>query len=192
MIERGINREQQRVAPQLAINLGKCASCPLAERCAVVQLKKPEVTARDDCQAAVESVDMGRDEVLPSTKDQFNDPTRNMVWATNLQKIQKTELDEQKRQAVVKQKRQAELARKQADESRHTKARQQLQAQREDSLRQQKVAQQKVAANSKLVHRPRAARKEYSGSSVGDTVAEMLALLVEPIGKRAVRQAMRS
>ena len=86
MSERLTIKERPPIKPQTIVNLGKCASCPLAERCAVLQMKKPEIVEQDNCQAMVEAVDFGGVEKL-TTKEQFENDKIDTVWATNLKKI---------------------------------------------------------------------------------------------------------
>lgn len=121
--------KRPEINPQLAVNLGKCASCPLANRCAVVRLKQPEVVQRDDCQNIVETADFsgGEDNSWTqqklSTKEQFADDSVGTVWATNLRKKLNEELEAEQRKkielAAIEKRRQAEernrqeLARKQ-------------------------------------------------------------------------------
>ncbi len=180
MSEKLPKKDLQKVNSRVAVNLGKCASCPLAERCAVVQLKRPEVTAQADCQTTVESMDAAGGEYLPSTKQQFEDPTREIVWANDLRVKQQKEIEEQQRR---KDKAKAELHRK-AEQQRLQRARQQAELQEkkraEDQLRR--------AKNST----PKKSKPANQEPSLAEAVAEFIGGLIVPIGKSAVGDTLKS
>lgn len=94
-------KKRPRVNPRVAVNMGKCAACPLVNLCQAARLKRPDIVNDDNCQAVVEHMesDLGGGEYLPSTKEQFSDNSRNMVFATDLHRVpsQKQNIEKQKR-----------------------------------------------------------------------------------------------
>jgi len=163
--------KRPKINPQLAVNLGKCASCPLANRCAVVRLKQPEVVQRDDCQNIVETADYsgGEDNSWTqqklSTKEQFADDSVGTVWATDLHLRKKLneELEAEQRKKI-------ELA---ATEKR----RQAEERNRQELARKQKANQQRQLQKTQPKPRPAAKRPRFERKPKnGDT--SVLGLLI--------------
>ena len=165
--------KRPKVNPQLAVNLGKCASCPLANRCAVVRLKQPEVVQRDDCQNIVETADYsgGEDNSWTqqklSTKEQFADDSVGTVWAINLRKKLNEELEAEQRKKI-------ELA---AIEKR----RQAKERNRQELARKQKANQQRQLQKTQpAAKKPRFERKPKNGDT------SVIGLLIDLVTGKAV------
>ena len=169
--------KRPKINPQLAVNLGKCVSCPLANCCAVVRLKQPEVVQRDDCQNIVETADYsgGEDNSWTqqklSTKEQFADDSVNTVWATDLRKKLNEELEAEQRKkielAAIEKRRQAE------------------ERNRQELARKQKANQQRRLQKTQPKPRPAAKKPRFERKPKnGDT--SVIGLLIDLVTGKAV------
>ena len=131
-------KKRPRVNPRVAVNMGKCAACPLVNLCQAARLKRPDIVNDDNCQAVVEHMesDSGGGEYLPSTKEQFNDNSRNMVFATDLHRVPS------QKQNVEKQK---QLERIAAEKKRRAEQQRDLQLKRQREQHERRRRQQKQA-----------------------------------------------
>lgn len=169
--------ERPKVNPRTVVNLGKCAACPLASRCAVVKLKQPEIAQREDCQNVVEAMEFsgGEDnsEVQQklSTKEQFADDSIGTVWATNLRKKLNEELEAEQRKKIE----QAAIEKRRQVEERN----------RQELARKQKVNQQRQLQKAQpkpqpVVRKPRFERKPKNGDT------SIIGLLIDLVTGKAV------
>ena len=167
-------KKRPRVNPRVAVNMGKCAACPLVNLCQAARLKRPDIVNDDNCQAVVEHMesDLGGGEYLPSTKEQFSDNSRNMVFATDLHRVPSQKQNIEKRRA--EQQRDLQLKR-QREQQANVRARQ--------KMHQNKLQQEKA----------RSVKRNQSRGKENSFLGEMVRVLVEPfcrtLGKRATQAA---
>lgn len=179
-------KKHPRVNPQVAVNIGKCAACPLVNLCQAARLKRPDIVNDDNCQAVVECMesDSGGGEYLPSTKEQFNDNSRNMVFATDLHRMPS------QKQNIEKQK---QLERIAAEKKRRAEQQRDLQLKRQREQQANALAQQKMHQNKLKQEKVLSVKKKQSSGKENSFLGEMVRILVEPfcrvLGKRATQAA---
>ena len=179
-------KKRPRVNPQVAVNIGKCAACPLVNLCQAARLKRPDIVNDDNCQAVVECMesDSGGGEYLPSTKEQFNDNSRNMVFATDLHRMPS------QKQNIEKQK---QLERIAAEKKRRAEQQRDLQLKRQREQQANALAQQKMHQNKLKQEKVLSVKKKQSSGKENSFLGEMVRILVEPfcrvLGKRATQAA---
>ena len=172
-------KKRPGVNPRVAVNMGKCAACPLVNLCQAARLKRPDIVNDDNCQAVVEHMesDSGGGEYLPSTKEQFNDNSRNMVFATDLHRVPS------QKQNIEKQK---QLERIAAEKKRRAEQQRDLQLKRQRE-------QQKMHQNKLQQEKVRSVKRNQSRGKENSFLGEMVRVLVEPfcrtLGKRATQAA---
>lgn len=179
-------KKRPRVNPQVAVNMGKCAACPLVNLCQAARLKRPDIVNDDNCQAVVEHMgsDLDGGEYLPSTKEQFNDNSRNMVFATDLHRVSS------QKQNIEKQKRLEQIA---AEKKRRAEQQRDLQLKRQREQQANALAQQKMHQNKLKQEKVLSVKKKQSNGKENSFLGEMVRILVEPfcrvLGRRATQAA---
>ena len=179
-------KKRPRVNPQVAVNMGKCAACPLVNLWQAARLKRPDIVNDDNCQAVVEHMesDLGGGEYLPSTKEQFNDNSRNMVFATDLHRVPS------QKQNIEKQK---QLERIAAEKKHRAEQQRDLQLKRQREQQANVRARQKMHQNKLQQEKARSVKRNQSRGKENSFLGEMVRVLVEPfcrtLGKRATQAA---
>ncbi len=179
-------KKRPRVNPQVAVNMGKCAACSLVNLCQAARLKRPDIVNDDNCQAVVEHMgsDLDGGEYLPSTKEQFNDNSRNMVFATDLHRV-----SSQKQNA----KKQKQLEQIMAEKKYRAEQQRYLQLKRQREQQENARARQKMNQNKLHQKKVQSVKKKQSNGKENSFLGEMVRVLVEPfcrtLGKRATQAA---
>ena len=128
--------------------------------------------------------DLGGGEYLPSTKEQFNDNSRNMVFATDLHRVPS------QKQNIEKQK---QLERIAAEKKRRAEQQRDLQLKRQREQQANVRARQKMHQNKLQQEKARSVKRNQSRGKENSFLGEMVRVLVEPfcrtLGKRATQAA---